>query len=427
MKTLMRSFLFALLIGLVPLTAFGQFTDLTYMRPSGQSGINVFEAPMDADAEYDGRTVKWGASFTQQYQNLSHSSDGADLSSEDNKIGGGFNLATANLDLDAILAEGIGLHVRTYLSSRHHPEAWVKGGYLQVNQLPMFDSEGLDQLMEVVSIRAGHFEVNYGDAHFRRTDNADAIHNPFVGNNVLDAFNTEIGGEVYVRSNGFLAMGALTGGEIGGGVANPDERSPSLYGKLGIDRQVNELVRLRLTGSAYYTSSSAANHLHSGDRAGSRYYSVVGGGDWSGRLRSDFSNEVTAFMVNPFVRFGGLELFGTIETVSGDGPGANGMFEGDVTQFAGEAIYRFADDDLFLGIRYNTVEGDFDEGGYQQPPNWVEGASVDRWQIGAGWFMTENILVKTEYATQSYDGFPSNAARNGGEFDGIMLEGIISF
>ncbi len=420
MKTMMRSFLFALLIGLVPLTAFGQFTDLTYMRPSGQSGINVFEAPMDADAEYDGRTVKWGAAFTQQYQNLSHSSDGADLT----EIGGGFNLATANLDLDAILAEGIGLHVRTYLSSRHHPEAWVKGGYLQVNQLPMFDSEGLNQLMEVVSIRAGHFEVNYGDAHFRRTDNADAIHNPFVGNNVLDAFNTEIGGEVYVRSNGFLAMGALTGGEIGGGVTNPDERSPSLYGKLGIDRQVNETIRLRLTGSAYYTSSSAANHLHSGDRAGSRYYNVMGSGDWSGRIRSGFGDEVSAFVLNPFVRIGGLELFGTIETVSGSGAGLD---DGSITQYAGEAIYRFADEDLFVGLRYNTMDGELDHSGYGEPPNWTDGNTVDRVQVAAGWFMTENILVKTEYVTQSYDGFPSDTARNGGEFDGIMLEGIISF
>lgn len=411
---MLRSLLFTLLIGLVPLTASGQFTDLSFMRPSGQAGINVFEAPMDADAEYDGRAVKWGAAFTQQYQNLSHSSDGAPLP----EIGGGFNLATANLDLDATLAQGIGLHVRTYLSSRHHPEAWVKGGYLQVNQLPMFNSDAIDQLMEYVSVRAGHFEVNYGDAHFRRTDNGDAIHNPFVGNNVLDAFNTEIGGEVYVRSNGFLAMGALTGGEIGGGVTNPDARSPSLYGKLGIDRQVNPNVRVRLTGSGYYTSSSAANHLHSGDRAGSRYYSVVSGNDWSGRVRSNFGDQVTAFVVNPFLRVQGLELFGTLETVSGS---RENLDDGSLNQYAVEAIYRFADEDLFAGLRYNIVSGDLNTDG-----TWTD-TTVDRWQIGAGWFMTENILVKGEYVTQTYDGFPADTAREGAEFDGVMIEGVISF
>ncbi len=418
----LRLFVAFFVAAALPLTVVAQ-DGIQYHRPSGQAGINTFETPTDPGEEYDGFAVDWGAAFTQQFQGLSHSSDGTEL----DEIAGGFNLATANLDLNAQLAPGARVRVRTYLSSRHHPEAWVKGGYLQFDELPMFNSAAIDGLMENLTVRVGHFEVNYGDAHFRRTDNGDALHNPFVGNNVLDAFNTEIGGEVYVRSNGFLAMGAMTGGEINGGVTNPGDRTPSFYGKLGIDRELNSDLRVRLTGSGYYTKKSIANHLHSGDRAGSRYYSVVGGGDWSGRLRTDFGNQVTAFVVNPFVRFQGLELFGTIETVSGDGADTNGLFEGTVNQYAAEAVYRFSDDDLFVGLRYNTVEGDFDEGGYQQPPNWVESASVDRWQIGAGWFMTDKVLMKAEYVTQSYDGFAAGTPREGAEFHGVMIEGIVSF
>ena len=67
--------------------------------------------------------------------------------------------------------------------------------------------------MEYVTVKAGHFEINYGDDHFRRTDNGNAMYNPFVGNLLMDAFTTEIGGEVYLRQGPWLAMGGVFGGE----------------------------------------------------------------------------------------------------------------------------------------------------------------------------------------------------------------------
>jgi hypothetical protein len=417
-----RLFLLLIVAAALPLAASAQQDDLfdddiRYNRPVGQEGVTMFEPPMEDDTPYDGFAVKLGGAFAQQLQAVDHSNADGTLP----EIGRGFNLATANLDLDAQFTRGIQLHVRTYLSSRHHPEAWVKGGYLQVNELPF---EGTEALMRNLSIRAGHFMPNYGDAHFRRTDNADAIQNPFIGNNVLDAFTTEVGAEATYMNGGVLVVGGF-GGELNPTVMNPDERAPSFYGKLGYDSQVTDLVRVRLTGSAYYTKSSAAAHLHSGDRAGSRFYNVVGGGDWSGRIRSGFRDQVTSFMINPFVKVGGLELFGVIETV--DGSRAGRETDGTLTQYAAEAVYRFADNDLFLGLRYNTMEGDLDHSGFGEPPNWTDGNTVDRWEISGGWFLTENVLVKGEYVTQTYDGFPASTARNGAEFDGFMLEGIVSF
>ncbi len=385
---------------------------LRYNRPVGQDGINIFEPPMQDDTAYDGFAVKLGGAFTQQLQGITQSNDAGSLTD----IGRGFNLATANLDLDAQMARGIRLHVRTYLSSRHHPEAWVKGGYLQVNELPI---EGAEGLMRNISIRAGHFMPNYGDAHYRRTDNADAIQNPFVGNNIVDAFTTEVGAEATVESNGFLAVGGF-GGALNPTVENPDDRAPSFHGKVGYDTRVGNLARVRLTGSAYYTTNSNDGQLHSGDRAGSRYYNVVSGGDWSGRLRVNYGEQTTAFMLNPFVKVGGLELFGTIETITGE---ATGNDDATTNQYAAEAIYRFLDDDLYVGARYNTVTSDRDLG--TDTPNWNE-VSIDRWQLGAGWFMTKNIVVKAEYVTQSYDDYPTGP-EVGAEFDGVMVEGVVSF
>ena len=117
-------------------------------------------------------------------------------------------------------------------------------------------------------MKAGHFEINYGDAHFRRADNGNGIYNPFVGNLILDAFTTEVGAEAYLRAKGFIAMAALTGGEIKGNILTPDDRSPAYIFKLGFDRQITPLVRVRLTGSHYQVERSPANTLFGGDRAG---------------------------------------------------------------------------------------------------------------------------------------------------------------
>jgi len=40
--------------------------------------------------------------------------------------------------------------------------------------------------------------------------------------------------------------------------------------------------------------------------------------------------------------------------------------------------------------------------------------------------MTNNILAKLEYVTQSYDGFSDEVLSQAG-FDGIMIEAVISF
>jgi hypothetical protein len=223
-------------------------------------------------------------------------------------------------------------------------------------------------------------------------------------------------------NRGFLAVGGF-GGALNPSVTNPDDRAPSWHGKLGYDTQVNELVRVRLTGSAYYTASSNDGQLHSGDRAGSRYYSVVGGGDWSGRIRVNYGEQVTAYMLNPFVKIGGLELFGTIETITGEG---TGLSDGTANQYAVEAVYRFLNDNLFVGARYNTMNGDLNLAGFGQPPSWSD-VGVDRWQVSGGWFLTNNILVKAEYVDQSYNDFPDGTVETGAEFDGLMLEGVVSF
>src|SRR5688500_15753664 len=125
---------------LAPLTGIAQQWKEFYLRPSywrpyDQTGINVFETSKQPDyIAFEGPRVRIGARFTQQFQNLKQSNKLAADRGNTHRlvpVTAGFMTAQANLYTDIQLAEGIRLNVTTYLSSRHHNEAWVKGGYIQ--------------------------------------------------------------------------------------------------------------------------------------------------------------------------------------------------------------------------------------------------------------------------------------------------------
>ncbi len=408
----------------------GRTITMQYFRPQDKRGINTFETTKNAGAEFTGVKFDFTAAFTSQVQSLSHSNtaDAVMVNGVNTNqladIGFGFNNSTANVGVHAQLAPGIRVALTSYLSSRHHNETWVKDGYLQMDQSPI-DFVPLKMLMEIVTLRVGHFEINYGDAHFRRSDNGNAVYNPFVGNYIMDAFTTEIGGEVYLKAADVIAMASITGGEIRGTVLSPGKRGPTYIGKLGFDRQVRKDLRVRLTGSMYKTNKSMSNTLYGGDRAGSRFYYVMentlateSAQKDSGLINPGFKNKVRALQLNPFVKYGGLEVFGVIEQAKGKAVAET--TERTWNQYATDVVYRFLPDEkLFAGVRYNRAEGS------------LVGIAGDvgarRWEVGGGWFITPNILAKAEYLNQKYFGYPTTSINNGGKFKGMMLEGVVAF
>lgn len=405
--------------------------EVQHYRPHDTRGINVFEPPKLSATGYNGFAMQWGAAFTQQYQALDHTNSAVPVMTGTppvNKnqlimIGNGYNNAVANLYLDAQLARGIRVEMTSYLSSRHHNETWVKDGYLLVDASP-YDVDVLNKLMEVLTLRVGHFEINYGDAHFRRTDNGNALFNPLVGNLIMDAFTTEVGGEAYLRKNGFLLMGGITNGEVRGTVQQPQSRAASYLAKVGYDRQINPDLRVRVTGSMYTTEKSANNTLYSGSRAGSRYYDVLENTQsteaaqaWSGDLQPGFRSKVRAVVANPFLVFHGFEYFGNYEQARGRA--ANETTDRTFTQISNEGLYRFCANQLYLAGRFNKV--------YGQLAGMPNDVTIDRVEVGGGWFITPNIMMKGEYVKQRYLDFPATDIRNGGKFEGMMIEGVVAF
>ncbi|MCY7409927.1 MAG: hypothetical protein LH473_06615, partial [Chitinophagales bacterium] len=277
---------------------------------------------------------------------------------------------------------------------------------------------------------------------------------------ILDDFTTEIGGEVqFHNKSGLLAVFAITGGEIKGDVAYPvssadssrtkdantgevNRRSPSIIAKLGYDKQLNTDLRLRITGSMYTTKSSVSNTLFGGDRAGSHYfmvtenyYSTLSTNAFSGRLGKPYGDQLTSFMINPFVKFKGLELFGTLEFANG-----RNVTEADSTtnslighdrrmtnQFAVDAIYRFTQKEKFwLGVRYNTVSSELL---FTSPLGKAEidKVNVTRITVSAGWYILANVMAKVEYVNQMYKDYPTFSQLNETKFNGIMIEAALGF
>ena len=421
--SIITTFIFsALLIGLALSVQAQSSRDMQYFRAQDKSGINIFETPKTTDVEFDGLKIRFGGSNTLQFQQIYHTNapDAPPLFD----IGPNFNLATSNLDLDVQLDRGVRMHLRTYLSSRHHPEPYVKGGYMQVDRLDFISPGFMDEIMDYVTIKVGHMQNNYGDNHFRRSDNAQAFFNPFVGNYIMDSFTTEVGAEVYFQKNGLLFMLGGTNGKLNQSVvkAAPGgvNTKPSILAKLGYDKQLNDDLRVRLTGSVYHTGQSARTYIYAGDRAGSRYYNVITSNSnefRTPRFDPGFVNELTAIMVNPFVKFKGLEFYGVLETASGKTTAETDTRS--VLHLAGELIYRFGkSEDFYFGGRYNTVSGKIAGG---------TDISINRINVGGGWFLNNNILAKVEFVNQEYTDFPAGSIFDGAKMNGLVIEAVISF
>jgi hypothetical protein len=405
---------------------------MQYYRPVDQRGLNRFETSKDPGVAYDGFKLQLGGAFTQQFQGLGHENTAAPKvvngvnANQLIQFGHGFNNAVANLYVNAQLAKGIRVAMTSYLSARHHNETWVKDGFLQIDDSPI-DFRPLNTLMRYVTVKAGHFEINYGDTHFRRTDNGHALYNPLVGNYIMDAFTTQVGTEVYLkgtgRLDGLFAMGGMTNGEVRGMVLNAPKRSPAYLTKVGFDRQVNDDLRVRLTGSTFAQARASNQTLYSGDRAGSRYYNVLENtaatetaNFTSGAINPQF-NEMHAVVVNPFIKYRGLELYGNLERARGKQ--ATETARREFTQLAYEGTYRLLGDRLYASARYNKVSG--------TPQGFTQEVSVDRSQVGGGWFVTPLIVLKGEWVTQKYNDFPTTDIRNGGRFKGFVVEGVVAF
>src|SRR5689334_16830363 len=121
-KIIQYSAALLLLAASVPQIASAQNSDRefylrpSYWRPYDQRGLNVFETTKAPDPiSFDGLRIRFGAGFTQQYQNLKHTNTAVNNGAANKlyPLTSGFMTAQANLFMDVQLADGIRLNVTT--------------------------------------------------------------------------------------------------------------------------------------------------------------------------------------------------------------------------------------------------------------------------------------------------------------------------
>jgi hypothetical protein len=439
-------------LSLIPACLKAQENSMQFYRPNDKRGINVFETSKLDTVKFNGLKVRVGGNFELTFQGLGESNTALPLTKTGYTgnvnnllpLAHAFQLPEANLSFDIQLADGIRMNLTQYLASRHHEDTWVKGGYIQFDKLTFLHSEFVDNIMKSVSIRIGQNDVDYGDQHYRRTDGGNTIYNPFIENYIMDEFSTELGAQFYYfNKSGLFAMAGITNGELDETVnastkidavtGQPNKYDPAILGKVGFDKQLNKDFRFRISGSFYTVNSDNGNTLMSGDRTGSHYFDVMenqnvangttlsDANDYnftSGRVSPGFSEELHTFMGNLFLKYKGLEFFGTAENATG-----RAITETSnrwATQYAGDVVYRFPanKENFWVGYRYNTLSTRLAG---------VADVTVNRNAGSFGWFLTKNIMMKLEYVSQEYQNYPTNNILNGGKFSGVMAEASIAF
>ncbi len=131
----------------------------------------------------------------------------------------------------------------------------------------------------------------------------------------------------------------------------------------------------------------------------------------SGRWGPGFTDKNLALMLNLFTKYRGLELFGTFEKTTGTGAFSGNDF--DFMQYAVDLLYRFGRKEQFYGgSRFNTVFN-------------AQNLDISSIQVGAGWFLTENIILKAEYVNRDYENFAEYGQDAG--FNGLMVEAAVTF
>ena len=444
---------FLILLCLITSIAKAQETQMQYFRPNNRYGVNQFETSKTDTIPFTGLKVKVGGNFEMAFQGLRNFNTATPLT-KTGYVGNvnsliplqnGFDLPMANLNVDAQIEDGIRMNITVYLATRHHEDTWVKGGYIQFDKLLFLHSDLVNELMKNFTIKIGQNDIDYGDQHYRRSDGGNTIYNPFVENYIMDEFATEIGAEVYYHNkSGLFLMGGISNGELDPTVitatkidsltGQPNKYDPAFHGKIGFDKQINSDFRFRASGSFYTVSSDNSSTLFGGDRTGSHYFDVMENqavanatvlsdendySAFSGRLNPGFSEELHTYMGNLFLKYQGLEFFGTAEDAHGRA--ITEKTNRQATQYAADLIYRFPQDkeNFWVGFRYNTVTALLQ--GY------TANITVNREAGSFGWFMTKNILMKAEYVNQNYLNYATNNILNGGNFHGAVLEASIAF
>jgi len=344
------------------------------------------------------------------------------------KVPIGIQSAMGNLYFDANIVDGIDVNFELYLSSRHHEgEVWAREGYIYLSHLPKESNFlGLNSVLKYVDIKAGHFEVDFGNWHLTRSDNGDVQRNPLVGNVIIDANTVEPGVELIGKHGFFNWVAGVSTGTTTGDFK--EGRGLAWHGKAGISAKnaFNFAASVyRVDHSANptgYPNNGSYSELFAGNRSGGRYAGVVGGGTEPEQIKAGKGQDVTAWQLDGYCNFGnklhvaGFYGFTKDADINGSDPGkpVNEWIYGSA-----EAKFDLTSR-LYAATRYNFAKAN-------TLKSVASDGKVDQIQIGLGYWIVNNMLFKAEYTRWKCGDFTTPPFQDDPEFSGFVAEVSVAF
>ena len=348
----------------------------------------------------------------------------------------GFQTPFGNLEFMATIPHKLDIYFDLYLASRpDEDKVYGDQGYMVFKQLPGPFSKGpLGDLFKYINVKAGAFDVDFGDQNYHRTNNGFAQRNPLIGNYLVDPNTEEIGAEVYSIQGPIYWLTGLTTGTTRGHFTLPSTYGsrPAVHGKIWM----YPMKDLRWSFSAYYSdldgystahnllpgAGEGHNQLFALIRSGGVYAGVFGGG-WDGdpgQITPLNGYDVQAYQTDLTWNHWPWEVYSFL------GWTQDATYDERWLYGSAEATYHL-NPALYLAGRFSYAVAGAVNG--VDTNGWV-----DRFQIGGGYWLTRSMLAKVEYVYEQYNGFGAaegdvdavDAAQNP-SFNGVIMEVSFGF
>ncbi len=325
-----------------------------------------------------------------------------------------------------------------YLSSRNHPsQTYGNEGYILMTGVPenLENLKFLKPIFEKVDVKAGHMLIDFGDAQQHRSNNAIVQKNPLVGNYVIDPNIVSIGMQVSSKVTPATRYGWLVGASNGTTTEDWNVgRGFAFNGKVfvipvkGLRTSVSYIATDQ-SDNATKAAGGSAIQMFSGNRSGDRYAGILGGGQAPGGIFPQAGEKFSAAQFDmtwdndsPLSLYG---HYGITQDKDINGTAA-GTPEEKWAYYAAEAKYKITPA-LYAAARYSAANT-------SQLNGQDSDGRVNRIQVGGGFWLTKNLLMKMEYVQQKYSGFSTGQVVNNNiqawrdpEFSGFVSEVSFSF
>lgn len=361
------------------------------------------------------------------------------------QIPAGIQSAVGNVMINAFLTSGINVYFELYLSSRHQEgHVTPREGYIYISRLPEETNLlGLNKLFRYIDIKAGHFEVDFGNWHIFRSDNGQVQRNPLIGNYIIDANTVEPGVEIIIKPGPVYGVLGISNGTTIGNFA--PKRGTAFHTKLGVDLHKAFQASLSLYRVDHSGNSASGcqecqvnfsngqedgegsfSSLFAANRSGSRYAGILGGGPDVGQLNVGHGQDLLAWQIDALVqrkplRFFGLYGYTADHDINGFEPGT----PSDIWHYYGAEAQWNITSNFYAAARYNTARAVAIKGNDSR-------AHVEGYQGGLGYWLATGMLWKVEYVTQYYQGFHTDYGnipfiQDNPRFFGVLTEISVAF